>query len=210
MMEHSIIKLDRPYPIVLYRGSFYLQVGSLFIITDMKDGINASGCKCQIPVQNVYPVISDEGGQFGMKTCEQTMEDTIFLCREKEVVPFNKLALWLSWDFIDTYGDPDLETVKKCPTIPMNYRLIEEVTKYGCKITKVDFPQHGFVIDLHLEKDNVGNYYFKTWEDSQFLAVSTCKCTARKVKEYFRKNTQKGYENLVFLLGDGLFCQQLW
>ena len=41
-------------------------------------------------------------------------------------------------------------------------------------------------------------------------AVSTCKCTARKVKEYFRKNTQKGYENLVFLLGDGLFCQQLW
>ena len=41
-------------------------------------------------------------------------------------------------------------------------------------------------------------------------AVSTCKCTARKVKEYFRKNTQKGYENLVFLLGDGLFWQQLW
>ena len=41
-------------------------------------------------------------------------------------------------------------------------------------------------------------------------AVSTCKCTARKVKEYFRKNTQKGYENLIFLLGDGLFCQQLW
>ena len=120
MMEHSIIKLDRPYPIVLYRGSFYLQVGSLFIITDMKDGINASGCKCQIPVQNVYPVISDEGGQFGMKTCEQTMEDTIFLCREKEVVPFNKLALWLSWDFIDTYGEPDLETVKKCPTISMS------------------------------------------------------------------------------------------
>ena len=33
---------------------------------------------------------------------------------------------------------------------------------------------------------------------------------ARKVKEYFRKNTQKGYENLIFLLGDGLFCQQLW
>ena len=32
---------------------------------------------------------------------------------------------------------------------------------------------------------------------------------ARKVKEYFRKNTQKGYENLIFLLGDGLFFQQL-
>ena len=31
-----------------------------------------------------------------------------------------------------------------------------------------------------------------------------------KVKEYFRKNTQKGYENLIFLLGGGLFCQQLW
>ena len=44
----------------------------------------------------------------------------------------------------------------------------------------------------------------------QLPAVSTCKCTARKVKEYFRKNTQKGYENLIFLLGDGLFCQQLW
>ena len=41
----------------------------------------------------------------------------------------------------------------------------------------------------------------------QTLVVSTCKCTARKVKEYFRKNTQKEYENLIFLLGDGLFCQ---
>ena len=41
------------------------------------------------------------------------------------------------------------------------------------------------------------------------MAVSTCKCTARKVKEYFRKNTQAGYENLIFLSGDGLFCQQL-
>ena len=41
------------------------------------------------------------------------------------------------------------------------------------------------------------------------VAVSTCKCTARKVKEYFRKNTQAGYENLIFLSGDGLFCQQL-
>ena len=40
-------------------------------------------------------------------------------------------------------------------------------------------------------------------------AVSTCKCTAHKVKEYFRKNTQKGYENLIFLSGDGLFFQQL-
>lgn len=44
---------------------------------------------------------------------------------------------------------------------------------------------------------------------SIYLAVSTCKCTARKVKEYFRKNTQKGYENLIFLSGDGLFFQQL-
>ena len=69
------------------------------------------------------------------------------------------------------------------------------------------------------------NIYVDWWDakiDSFFLnskitqhgfksrAVSTCKCTARKVKEYFRKNTQKGYENLIFLLGDGLFCQQLW
>lgn len=45
--------------------------------------------------------------------------------------------------------------------------------------------------------------------DKDYKAVSTCKCTARKVKEYFRKNTQKGYENLIFLLGDGLFFQQL-
>lgn len=48
------------------------------------------------------------------------------------------------------------------------------------------------------------------WFKKVPLAVSTCKCTARKVKEYFRKNTQKGYENLIFLLGDGLFCQQFW
>ena len=54
------------------------------------------------------------------------------------------------------------------------------------------------------------NLSIKTKRVNKKLAVSTCKCTARKVKEYFRKNTQKGYENLVFLLGDGLFCQQLW
>ena len=46
-------------------------------------------------------------------------------------------------------------------------------------------------------------------EPNKSVAVSTCKCTARKVKEYFRKNTQKGYENLIFLSGDGLFFQQL-
>ena len=46
-------------------------------------------------------------------------------------------------------------------------------------------------------------------EGFEQIAVSTCKCTARKVKEYFRKNTQAGYENLIFLSGDGLFCQQL-
>ena len=50
---------------------------------------------------------------------------------------------------------------------------------------------------------------FKKKATNYSKAVSTCKCTARKVKEYFRKNTQKGYENLIFLLGDGLFFQQL-
>ena len=49
----------------------------------------------------------------------------------------------------------------------------------------------------------------KEMDNLQLEAVSTCKCTARKVKEYFRKNTQKGYENLIFLSGDGLFFQQL-
>ena len=58
--------------------------------------------------------------------------------------------------------------------------------------------------------EDMGNYGYTLfraipWEGSP--AVSTCKCTARKVKEYFRKNTQKEYENLIFLLGDGLFCQ---
>ena len=85
MMEHSIIKLDRPYPIVLYQGSLYLQVGSLFIITDMKDGINTSCRKCKIHVQNVYPVISDERGQFGMKTCEQSMEDTFLFAERRKL-----------------------------------------------------------------------------------------------------------------------------
>lgn len=60
-------------------------------------------------------------------------------------------------------------------------------------------------------KDFFDKVFFPLVLDSpKYLAVSTCKCTARKVKEYFRKNTQKGYENLIFLLGDGLFCQQLW
>ena len=49
--------------------------------------------------------------------------------------------------------------------------------------------------------------YFTIYLFEYCQAVSTCKCTARKVKEYFRKNTQKEYENLIFLLGDGLFCQ---
>ena len=64
---------------------------------------------------------------------------------------------------------------------------------------------HSFLIHLFISKDCVTFAAVK-----QNVAVSTCKCTARKVKEYFRKNTQKGYENLIFLLGDGLFCQQLW
>lgn len=49
--------------------------------------------------------------------------------------------------------------------------------------------------------------HFCLAKPNKSVVVSTCKCTARKVKEYFRKNTQKEYENLIFLLGDGLFCQ---
>ena len=50
----------------------------------------------------------------------------------------------------------------------------------------------------------IGQFLFILWRFQHANAH------ARKVKEYFRKNTQKGYENLIFLLGDGLFCQQLW
>ena len=66
----------------------------------------------------------------------------------------------------------------------MNYSLFEEVKKYGCKITKEDYPKHGFIIDLHLEKDNVGNYYFKTWEDSQFFFYAKYFDSVKKVAEY--------------------------
>lgn len=66
----------------------------------------------------------------------------------------------------------------------MNYSLFEEVKNYGCKITKVDYPNHGFIIDLHLEKDNTGNYYFKTWEDSQFFFYAKYFDSVKKVADY--------------------------
>ena len=53
----------------------------------------------------------------------------------------------------------------------------------------------------NLLRKNDENYYWR---------FQHANAHARKVKEYFRKNTQKGYENLIFLLDDGLFCQQLW
>lgn len=51
---------------------------------------------------------------------------------------------------------------------------------------------------------------FNSYEEFTRSKFQHANAHARKVKEYFRKNTQKGYENLIFLLGDGLFCQQLW
>ena len=71
--------------------------------------------------------------------------------------------------------------------------------------------------DLHLTSAFHNIFFYMGFAITDFIyvrqfekeAVSTCKCTARKVKEYFRKNTQKGYENLIFLSGDGLFFQQL-
>ena len=64
-------------------------------------------------------------------------------------------------------------------------------------------------LDLDPQDKLADTNYFNNRTELEALAVSTCKCTARKVKEYFRKNTQKGYENLIFLSGDGLFFQQL-
>ena len=88
---------------------------------------------------------------------------------------------------------------------------------------RIFFPKiHQFALMLLKNKQDADDVcqiiFMKVWlKREDFIgisnldrAVSTCKCTARKVKEYFRKNTQKGYENLIFLLGDGLFCQQLW
>ena len=78
---------------------------------------------------------------------------------------------------------------------PDSYFYMQENLSEGKYIFKIEHPD-----------------YLTTFVNKEILfkrAVSTCKCTARKVKEYFRKNTQKGYENLIFLSGDGLFFQQL-
>ena len=41
-------------------------------------------------------------------------------------------------------------------------------------------------------------------------ADSTIKCTVCKIREYFRKNTQKEWEILIFLWVGDLFYLQLW
>ena len=69
--------------------------------------------------------------------------------------------------------------------------------------------QKGEILKKEVNNDGTRRVKFIQLDRETNKAVSTCKCTARKVKEYFRKNTQKGYENLIFLSGDGLFFQQL-
>lgn len=69
-------------------------------------------------------------------------------------------------------------------------------------IAVVCFQMHSFALITLLTS-------FVQWQEHQSGRFQHANAHARKVKEYFRKNTQKGYENLIFLLGDGLFCQQL-
>lgn len=55
-----------------------------------------------------------------------------------------------------------------------------------------------------LKNQDTNNHYDFSRKHLNF-EIQHANALRRKVKEYFRKSTQKEYENLIFLLGDDLF-----
>ena len=164
MMESSIIKLDRPYPIVQFKSELFLQVGSLFVITGEEDGIDPeTGKKCKIPAQKVYPILSNEDGQFGFEICTKPLQNTLACCRENEKVPLDFLMSYLVWAFRDKYVRMDNGLYKDIPgNSPVHYDIILDVEKYGCEIIKLKVPDGKISIRLVYNESIDGDGFYMT------------------------------------------------
>lgn len=164
MMENSIIKLDRPYPIVQYKCELWLQVGSLFVITGEKDGIDPkTGNECKIPDIKVYPILSNEDGQFGYDVCTKPLQNTTACCRENEKVPLISLMSYLVWYFRDKYGRMSNGLYKDIPgDCSVHYDIFLDVEKYGCEIIKMKVPDGKITIPLLYHETIDGDGFYMT------------------------------------------------
>lgn len=77
MLTSSIIKLDRPYPIVYYKGRLLLQVGTLLVVSDKLVGrfLDLSHFN-----QEAYPILSYKARLFGNPPCDQILDETMSIC----------------------------------------------------------------------------------------------------------------------------------
>jgi len=164
-MNSSIIKLDRPYPVVLYKGSLYLHVGTLFTFDSIEKKDYTGRCQPTRQVQKAFPVLSDESGQFGMPICTMELQDCVSVCKENATVTLSKLKFFLIWRF-EELTDANKGVFPRW----VDYNLMTEVEKYGCVIQKREcLEDEDIVIDLQVSEDSRGHILFSTQDYEEFF-----------------------------------------
>ena len=147
-MTSSIIKLDRPYPIVYYKGRLLLQVGTLLVVSEKHIGRNhnLSGL-----YQEAYPILSYNNRQFGNPLCDTILDDAMFICRENEELELTDATQYLEWDC--DYADGKF-----------NFELLSTLQDFNCSIRHIkDIDGGEFNIELFMDEQRSGKQAVKAW-----------------------------------------------
>ena len=147
-MTSSIIKLDRPYPIVYYKGSLLLQVGTLLVVSEKHIGRNydLSGL-----YQEAYPILSYNGRQFGNPLSDTILDETMFICHENEEVGLTDATQYLEWDCNQADGK-------------FNFKLLDTLQDYNCSIRHIkDIDGGEFHIELFMDEYGSGKQAVQAW-----------------------------------------------
>ena len=177
MLTSSIIKLDRPYPIVYYKGRLLLQVGTLLVVSDKLVGRSLDLSHFN---QEAYPILSYKARQFGNPPCDQILDETMSICHENDEVELTDATQYLEWhcDYADGKFD---------------FELLETLQDYNCSIRHIkDIDRGEFKIELFIEKYGNGKKAVRAWAMNGSLFFYA------EIKDTIPKTAQQIIEEISF------------
>lgn len=187
----SIYKLEKPYPLVLFQGTLYMQVGVLFVVTDTDSDEIVHGKRVlgYYRSQETYPIIAKSHDDIGRTVCTVTFNSVgCNFVHEEETVYLTDL-----FDYFDNYfydgkhidsknGEVDYLPSFSPTTLALSFK------KYGCTILP---PNEDIIeIELTINSHEYNKFYLETWEQKCFFCVplqdvaTTAKDFLRIIKEY--------------------------
>lgn len=187
----SIYKLERPYPLVLFKGTLYMQTGVLFVVTDTDSDEVVHGKRVlgYYRSQEAYPIIAKSHDDIGKTVC--TITCNCIGCNfvhEGETIYFTDLFKYFNSIFFagmhidNKTGELDYVPPFSPTSLALSFK------RYGCTILP---PNEAIIeIELHTNSHERNKFYLETWDQKCFFCVplqdvaTTAKDFLRIINEY--------------------------